>query len=80
MGVRRADEVDVAHVVPLDVVEEHALALDEPLVLLARHVLAREPRLRLLFLDDDRLGDRWCSLTLPTSWPDAALIALTMFQ
>ena len=34
--VRRAHEVDEAHLVPLDVVEEHALALDEPLVLLAR--------------------------------------------
>ena len=34
--VRRADEVDVAHPVRLDVVHEHALALDEPAVLLAR--------------------------------------------
>ena len=38
--VRRADEVDVARAVPADVVEEDALALDEPLVLLARDRLA----------------------------------------
>ena len=38
--VRRADEVDVAHPVPLDVVGEDALALDEPAVLLARDALA----------------------------------------
>ena len=31
--------MDVAHPVPLDVVEEEALALDEALVLLARHAL-----------------------------------------
>jgi hypothetical protein len=55
--VRRADEVDVAHVVPPDVVHEHALALDEPLVLLAWNALARVARLRLGLLDDDRLGD-----------------------
>ena len=40
--VRRADEVHVAHAVALDVVEEDALALDEPLVLLARDVRAGE--------------------------------------
>ena len=38
--VRRADEVDVAHAVPLDVVDEDALALDEAAVLLARDALA----------------------------------------
>ena len=54
MRVRRADEVDVTHLVPLDVVEEDALALDEPLVLLARDVLADEPGLRLALLDDER--------------------------
>ena len=53
--VRRADEVDEAHLVPLDVVEEDALALDEPLVLLARDALADEAALRLAFLDDERL-------------------------
>ena len=39
--VRRAHEVHVAHAVPLDVVDEHALALEEPPVLLARDALAR---------------------------------------
>ena len=33
--VRRADEVEVAHPVPLDVVDEDALALEEALVLAA---------------------------------------------
>ena len=33
--VRRAHEVEVAHPVPLDVVDEDALALEEALVLLA---------------------------------------------
>ena len=73
--VRRAHEVDEPHLVPLDVVEEHALALDEPLVLLARNVLADEAGLRLALLDDEgtlgsdsRLGH--CA---------AALIASTMF-
>ena len=49
--VRRADEVDVAHSVALDVVDEDALALDEPLVFLARHVLALVRRLGRLDLD-----------------------------
>ena len=49
--VRRADEMDVAHAVALDVVDERALALDEPLVLLARHALALVGRLRRLDLD-----------------------------
>jgi hypothetical protein len=52
--VRRADEVDVAHPVALDVVDEGALTLDEPLVLLARDALAL-PRL-LRHLDLDALG------------------------
>jgi hypothetical protein len=75
--VGRADEVDVAHVVAPDVVHEHALALDEPPVLLARNALACVARLGLGLLDDDRLGD---GVGHETSWPDAALIALTMFQ
>ena len=41
-GVRRADEVEVAHPVPLDVVEEDALPLDEPPVLLPRDALPDE--------------------------------------
>ena len=45
--VRRPHELDVAHLVPLDVVEEHALALDEALVLLPRDVLSDEARLEL---------------------------------
>ena len=72
--VRRADEVHVAHAVPLHVVEEDALALDEALVLLARDVRAREARLRLARRDDERLrlrlGLRHCF---------TALIASTMF-
>src|SRR5262249_14868509 len=52
--VRRADEVDIAHPVPLHIVEEDALTLDEPLVLLARDVRARETRGRTGALDDDR--------------------------
>jgi len=80
VGVRRADEVDVAHVVPLDVVEEDALALNEPPVLLARHALAGVPGLRLGLLGDERLGDRRCLAHSPTSWPEAALTALKMFQ
>ena len=43
--VRRAHEVDEAHAVALDVVDEDALTLHEALVLLARDVLAL-PRLR----------------------------------
>ncbi len=51
--VRRADEVDVAHSVPAHVVEEDPLALDEPLVLLARDRLADVALLQL-----DRCGGR----------------------
>ncbi len=75
MGVRRAHEMDVAHLVALDVVEEHALALDETLVLLARHALPDEARLDVAFLDDDRaLGSDggFCHCA-------AVLIASTMF-
>ena len=50
MGVRRADEVDVRHPVALDVVDEEALALDEPLVLLARDADPDEPLLGRLGL------------------------------
>jgi hypothetical protein len=73
--VRRADEVDEAHLVPLDVVEEHALALDEPLVLLARDVLADEPGPGVALLDDEGLLGRDGGL----GHPAAALIASTMF-
>ena len=45
MGVRRPDEVDVADLVAFDVVKEDAFALDEPLVFLARDVLADKARL-----------------------------------
>jgi hypothetical protein len=67
--VRCANEVDVAHPVPLDVVREDALALDEPAVLLARDRLAGVADLELDSLFGRRLGH--C--------PDAALIDLTMF-
>jgi hypothetical protein len=75
--VRRADEVDVPHLVPADVVDEHALALDEPLVLLPRDVRADEPALRLAFLDDERLCGADCRRLRHA--PAAALIASTMF-
>ena len=39
-----------------------------------------EPGPRLALLDDDRLGDCGRLAHSTTSWPDAALIALTMFQ
>ena len=52
MRVRGADEVDVAHPVPLHVVEEDALPLDEPPVLLPRHALPDPAGLRLGRLDD----------------------------
>jgi hypothetical protein len=53
--VRRPHEVDVAHPVPAHVVEERALPLDEPLVLLARDRLPNETLLeRLPGLSDDR--------------------------
>ena len=45
--------MDEAHPVPLDVVEEHALALDEAPVLLARDAGADEPGLRLLLFEHD---------------------------
>src|SRR5439155_14267417 len=69
--VRRAHEVDISHTVPLDVVEEDALPLDEALVLLARDARADESRLRLGRFDNKRLGDLGHSAT--------ALIASTMF-
>src|SRR5207302_6559308 len=73
--VGRADEVDVAHAVPANVVEEDALALDEPLVLLARDALA-DPDLS--GSDDDGLGDgRGDGRGL--GHRAAALIASTMF-
>ena len=48
MGVGRADEVHVPHAVPAHVVEERALALDEPPVLLARDRLPDEALLERL--------------------------------
>ena len=68
--VRRADEVDVAHPVPAHVVEERALALDEPAVLLARDRLPDEALLeRLAGLGDGRRH----------ALPPAATTASTMF-
>ena len=70
VGVRRADEVHVPHPVPLDVVCEHALALDEPAVLLARDGLAGGiPDLELDLGLVRGLGHG----------PDTAWIDLTMF-
>jgi hypothetical protein len=64
--------VGVAHVVALDVVDEDALALDEPLVLLPRHALpgpALGRRLDLDLLRSQRLRH-----------VDTALTASMMFQ
>ncbi len=57
--VRGAHEVDVAHPVPPDVVEEDALALHEPLVLLAGDAGAEPAALGLGLLDDQRGFDRF---------------------
>ena len=75
LGVRvgRADEVDEAHVVPLDVVEEDALALHEPAILLARHALADEP-----LLEGGRLGG--LDGGHAASPPPTLCTASTMFQ
>jgi hypothetical protein len=62
--------------VALDVVEEDALALDEPLVLLARDVLAGEALLRGLDVDVDLLGGDGQRDTSPLL---AARTASTMF-
>ena len=71
--VRRAHEVDVADLVPADVVDEDSLPLYEPLVLLARNALAGEALLRGL----DLLGrSRRHADTSPFA---AAEIASTMF-
>ena len=68
--VRRADEVDVAHPMPADVVEERALTLDEAPILLARDRLPDEPLLeRLRGLADGRRH----------RLPPAATTASTMF-
>ena len=76
MRVRRAHEVDVAHAVALDVVDEDALALDEPPVLLARDALALVLLGRRLDLDllggDRRARGR--------HWPLASFTASKMFQ
>ena len=53
MRVRAADEVEVAHAVPLDVVNEDALALQEPLVLFAPDALAAPALLHLDLLGSD---------------------------
>src|SRR5439155_6125303 len=74
MRIGRADEVDESHLVPLDVVEEDALALHEPLVLLARDVLPDETGARLPLFDDERALGRDSGL----GHPAAALIASTM--
>ncbi len=80
MRVRRADVVREAHVVALEVVDEDALALQQPPVLLAREALAL-PRLRLgRRLDLDALGGDGGLAHSPTSCPEAALTASTMFQ
>ena len=72
MRVRRAHEVDVAHPVPLDVVEEDALTLDEAAVLLARDALPDEPLLQ---------GGRALGLDGGHAPPfPAATTASTMFQ
>ena len=74
--VRRADEVDEAHAVALDVVDEDALALDEALVLLARDVLAL-PRLRPGASISVGLG---ATVVVAAVIRDAALTASKMFQ
>ena len=80
--VRRAHEVDVAHPVPLDVVEELALPLDEPAVLLARHALADEALLerRGVGLDGGHAApplpdghDRFDDVPVPGAAADVAL-------
>ena len=70
--VRRAHEMQVAHPVPLDVVEEDALALDQAPVLLARDALADEP-----LLQGGRAGRLGRAHAAP--FP-AATTASTMFQ
>ena len=77
--VGRPDEVDVRHAVALDVVDEDALTLDEPPILLPRDVLADEARRDLLLLDGDRLIRRDGRLAHLTSPLAAAAIASTMF-
>ncbi len=77
--VGRPDEVDVRHPVALHVVDEDALALDQPPILLPRDVLADEARGDLLLLDRDRLIRRDRRLAHLTSPFAAAAIASTMF-
>ena len=76
--VRRADEPDVAHPVALHVVDEHALTLDEPPVLLARRRDAHEPLLRGLDVLTD--GAAHASTSASVFPCDAATTASTMFQ
>ena len=73
--IRRANEMHVAHLVPLDVVEEHTFALQEPLVFLPRNVLAGPALLWLALLDDD--GSRGRDGRFRHA--DTDLIASTMF-
>src|SRR5262249_50348191 len=55
--VRAAHEVEVAHPVPLDVVDEDALALEKALVLLAPDALAAPALLHLDLLgSESRIG------------------------
>ncbi len=69
--VWRAHEVDVAHAVPLDVVDEDSLALDEAAILLARNALS----LPGLLGDVDLLGHNRGG-----AHSAAALTASKMFQ
>ena len=71
--IRRPDEVDEAHVVPLDVVEEDPLALHQPAILLARHALADEA-----LLEGGRLGGLDGGHAV--SPPATLCTASTMFQ
>ena len=73
--IRRAHEVDEAHPVPLDVVDEDALPLHEPAVLLARDVLALPLLGRRLDLGGLGRGGR-----RRRRHSDAALTASKMFQ
>ncbi len=73
--VRRAHEMDEAHPVPLDVVDEDALPLHEPAVLLARDVLALPLLGRRLDLGGLGRGGR-----RGRRHSDAALTASKMFQ
>jgi hypothetical protein len=72
--VRRADEVDVARAVAANVVEEDALALDEPAVFLARDRGADRTLLELR-----RLGRNRRRSGVGLAHPFTEVIASTMF-